>query len=78
MRNCVFCVVQLEIARANERSKLSSHMVKALGYKPEGSRPDEVKFEMYLILLAALSPGVYSASNRIEYRKHDKKTVCGE
>jgi hypothetical protein len=31
---------------------------------------DEVKFEIYLILPAALDPGVYSASNRNEYRKH--------
>jgi hypothetical protein len=28
-----------------------------------------VKFEIYLILPAALGPGVYSASNRNEYQK---------
>jgi hypothetical protein len=28
-----------------------------------------VFFSIYLILLAALSPGVYSASNRNEYQK---------
>jgi hypothetical protein len=37
-----------------------------------GSRPDEVTdfFSIYLILPAALDPGVYSASNRNEYQKH--------
>jgi hypothetical protein len=49
-----------------------SLVVKALGYKPEvaGLRPDEVKFSIYLILLAPLGPGVYSASNRNEYWQH--------
>jgi hypothetical protein len=43
-----------------------------------GSRPDEVNefFSIYLILPAALGPGVYSASNRNEYQK--KKNVSGE
>jgi hypothetical protein len=36
--------------------------------KVAGSRPDEVKFYIYLILPAALGPGAYSASNRNEYR----------
>jgi hypothetical protein len=31
----------------------------------------------YLILLVALGPGVYSASNRNEYQKH-KNNVSGE
>jgi hypothetical protein len=31
-----------------------------------GPRPDEVNFSIYLILPAALGPGVYSASNRNE------------
>jgi hypothetical protein len=44
-------------------------VVKALCYKPEGSRPDEVNFSIYQILPAALDPGVYSASNRNEYQK---------
>jgi hypothetical protein len=48
----------------------SSVVVKALCYKPEGSGliPDEVNvfFSIYLILLATLDPGVYSASNRNE------------
>jgi hypothetical protein len=49
-----------------------SVVVKGLGYKPEvaGSRPDEVKIEIYLILPAALGLGVHSASNRNEYGKH--------
>jgi hypothetical protein len=33
---------------------------------------------MYLILPAALDPGVHSASNRNEYRKHYKNVVSGE
>jgi hypothetical protein len=53
--------------------------VKALCYKPEGSIPGEVIFFflIYLILPAALGPGVYSASNRNEYQKH-KNNVSGE
>jgi hypothetical protein len=45
-----------------------------------GSRPDEANefFSIYLILLAALGPGLYSASNRIEYQKQKKKSVSGE
>jgi hypothetical protein len=50
-----------------------SVVVKALYYKPDdrGSRPDEgnVIFSVYLILPAALEPGVCSASNRNEYQK---------
>jgi hypothetical protein len=44
-----------------------------------GSRPDEgnVFFSIYLILLAALGPGVNSASNRNEYQK-PKNNVSGE
>jgi hypothetical protein len=49
-------------------------MVKALCYsqKVAGSRPDEVNafvISIYLILLAAPDPGVYSVSNRNEYQK---------
>jgi hypothetical protein len=46
--------------------------------KVAGSIPDEVKFKIYLILLAALGPGVYSASNRNEYQKHKNNNVSGE
>jgi hypothetical protein len=45
-------------------------VVKALSYKVSGSRLDEVKFSIYLILPATLGSRVYSASNRNEYRKH--------
>jgi hypothetical protein len=45
-------------------------MVKALCYKPEGefeTRRGELIFSVYLILPAALGPGVHSASYRNEY-----------
>jgi hypothetical protein len=42
-----------------------------------GSIPDEVIFKIYLILPAALVPGVYSASNRNEYQKQEND-VSGE
>jgi hypothetical protein len=34
-------------------------------------------FLIYIILPAALGPGIYSASNRNEYQKQ-KSNVCGE
>jgi hypothetical protein len=37
--------------------------------KVASSRPDEVIFLIYLILLAALNPRVYSISNKNEYQK---------
>jgi hypothetical protein len=51
----------------------------ATSQKVAGSRPDEVNefFSIYLILPAALGPGVYSASNRNEYQKQ-KNYVSGE
>jgi hypothetical protein len=52
-----------------------------LCYKPEGrgfkTRWGEWFLSIYLILLAALGPGIYSASNRNEYQKH-KNNVSGE
>jgi hypothetical protein len=47
--------------------------------KVTGFRPNEVIefFSVYLILPAALGPGVYSVSNRNEYQKQDKN-VSGE
>jgi hypothetical protein len=44
-----------------------------------GSRPDEVNgcFSVYIILPAELGPGVYSASNRNEYRMQ-KNNGSGE
>jgi hypothetical protein len=43
----------------------------ATSRKVMGSRPDEMNgfFSIYLILPAALDPGVHSASNRNEYQK---------
>jgi hypothetical protein len=45
-----------------------------------GLRPDEVNefFSMYLILPAALGPGIYSASNRNEYRKQKDNVPGGK
>jgi hypothetical protein len=58
-----------------------SVVVKALCYKPEGhgfeTRWREWFLSIYLILPAALGPGVYSASNKNEYQKH-KNNVSGE
>jgi hypothetical protein len=54
-----------------------SIVVKALCYKPEGRGWGEWFLSIYLILLVALGPGVYSASNRNEYQKH-KNNVSGE
>jgi hypothetical protein len=47
----------------------------ATSWKVAGSSPDEVIefFSIYLILLAALGPGVYLASKRNEYQKQKKK-----
>jgi hypothetical protein len=58
-----------------------SVVVKALCYKPEGRGFDTRWgdfFKIYLILSAALGPGVYSASNRNEYQKHKNNNVLGE
>jgi hypothetical protein len=49
-------------------------VIKALCYKPKGrgfeNRWGEyISFSIYLILPAALGPGIYSASNRNEYWK---------
>jgi hypothetical protein len=51
----------------------------ATSWKVAGSRPDEVNyfFSIYLILPAALGPGVYSASDINEYQKQ-KNNVSGE
>jgi hypothetical protein len=47
--------------------------------KEAGSRSDEVNefFSIYLIILASLGNGVFSASNRNEYQKQ-KNNVSGE
>jgi hypothetical protein len=49
----------------------------ATNRKVVGSIHDEVNFTIYLILSAALGPGVYSASNRNEYQMK-KNNVSGE
>jgi hypothetical protein len=48
----------------------------ATSRKTTGSRPNEVNemFSIYLILPAALAPGVYSTSNKNEYQKQNKKS----
>jgi hypothetical protein len=55
-------------------------VVKELRYKPEGcgfeTRSGEYISSIYLILPAALGPGVDSTSNRNEYQK--QKNVSGE
>jgi hypothetical protein len=57
-----------------------SVVVKALCYKLQGrgfeTRCGECFLSSYLILPVALGPGVYSASNRNEYKKH-KNNVSG-
>jgi hypothetical protein len=55
-------------------------MVKALYCKPEGHGFESrflLIFSIYLILPAAVDPGVYSASNRNEYQKQ-RNNVSGE
>jgi hypothetical protein len=58
-----------------------SIVVEVLCYKLEGRgfRPDEVNefSSIYLILQAALGPGVHSASNRNEYQKQKNKCFWG-
>jgi hypothetical protein len=51
-------------------------VVKAICFKP-GGRGFEEFFSIYLILPAALGPGLYSASNRNKYQKR-KNNVAGE
>jgi hypothetical protein len=50
-------------------------VVEALCYKPEGHAFENLIFPIYLILPAALDPGVYSASNRNEYQKQKKMFI---
>jgi hypothetical protein len=56
-------------------------MIKTLCYKPEGrgveTQLGEWFVSVYVILLAALDPGGYSASNRNEYQKQ-KNNDSGE
>jgi hypothetical protein len=43
--------------------------------KVSGSIPDEVNFYIYLILPAALGPGIYWAPNRNGYQKNKVRPV---
>jgi hypothetical protein len=57
-------------------------VIKALCSKPE-SRGFDIRLgdfflKIYLILPAALGPGVYSASNGNEYQKYRNNSVSGE
>jgi hypothetical protein len=65
----------------NNSGACDSILVKALCYKQEGHVFETERwgffFLIYLILPAALGPGVYSASNRNEYQKQ-KNNVSGE
>jgi hypothetical protein len=65
------------ILSTQENGVRGSVVVKALCYsrKVAGSITDKVNSSIYLILPAALGPGVYSASNRNEYRTHKKNNV---
>jgi hypothetical protein len=54
--------IKIEYTTCKGSGERGSLVVKALCYKPEGRG-----FE---ILMAALGPGVYSASNSNEYQKH--------
>jgi hypothetical protein len=66
-----------QIARPYRRlDTLSLVIVKLEGHGFE-TRWTECIFSVYLILPAALGPGVYSASNRNEYQKQ-KNNVSGE
>jgi hypothetical protein len=63
----ISCVTGVLIFMLGARGSV---VVKAICYKPEGrgleTRGDELFFSIYLILPAALGPGVYPASNRNE------------
>jgi hypothetical protein len=51
----------------------------ATSRKVASSRPDEVNFYIYLILPAALGPGVYSPSNRNGHmQQNNNNNVSGE
>jgi hypothetical protein len=56
-------------------------VVEALYYQPEGrgfeTRRGKLFFSIYLIVPAALGPGVHTASNRNEFEKQ-KNNLSGE
>jgi hypothetical protein len=55
----------------SQNTAVIKHFHHSTSRKVAGSIPDEVIgfFSLYLILPAALGPGVYSASNRNEYQE---------
>jgi hypothetical protein len=66
-------VCKLDYMASSVGQARGSVVVKELRYKPEGcgfeTRWGELVSSIYLILPAALGPGVHSASNRNEYQK---------
>jgi hypothetical protein len=75
---CHYVYTSLGYVSVNLNGDRGSVVVKGLCCKVTGSRPDEVKFYIYLIIPAVLGPGVYSASNRNQYQKQKNKNVSGE
>jgi hypothetical protein len=65
-----------DLPDTNWRLVSSRHVSSRLACSPVLSDENEL-FSMYIILPAALGPGVYSASNRNEYHKQ-KNYVSGE
>jgi hypothetical protein len=68
-----YCKITLSFSSSNWDIRYISYRTR----KVAGSIPEEVNFK-YLFLPAALGPGVYSVSNRNEYRKHKNNNVYGE
>jgi hypothetical protein len=59
----------LYTVRTNVKHKVANCLRHySTSWKVVGSRSDEVNFSIYLILPAALGPGVHSAPNRNEYQ----------
>jgi hypothetical protein len=76
-----FRSISMQLMHSGNVLARGSVVAKALCYKPAGrgfdSRLGDFVFK-YIILSAALGPGVYSASNRNEYQKHKNNHVSGE
>jgi hypothetical protein len=82
MRGKCLCCLHCEwnIVTLSWGGARGSVVVEALCYKPEGHRFEtrwDDFFSIYLILPAALDPGVYSASNTNEYQKHKNNCFWG-
>jgi hypothetical protein len=76
----LFSALIFSAVTRGQRGESTGIMVEALCYKPINrgfeTRLGEWFLSIYLILLAGLGPGVYSASNRNEYQKQ-KNNVSG-